>query len=83
MGVAGAVEREIDAETHESLVVGGVEEFDFAHGACEFTEEEGRGVLVVPDVGAGAVAGAGAVLAALPAEEVAVGGSEDGLAAEG
>lgn len=76
-------EGEADAEGHATGVVGGVGELGVAHIAGEFAEEMGGGLLVVPDVGAVAVAGTVGVHDALPGEEFAGGVAEDGLRAEG
>ena len=58
-------------------------EFHLAHGLRQVAEEEGRGLLVVPDVGTGAQAAPRRVVAAFPPVEAAVGRAEAGLAAQG
>ncbi len=78
-----APEGQVDAEAHEARVARGVVELHLAHRPRERAEEERRRLLVVPDVGARAVAAAGGVGAALPAVEAAVRGAEAGLGAQG
>ena len=51
--IEGAAQGQRDAEAHHAVWAQGVEEFDFAHRAGEVAKEEGGGLLVVPDVGAG------------------------------
>ena len=76
-------ERELVAEVHVAIGIGGVAEVGFTHGAGEGGEEELGGYLVVPDMGAGAEAEAVLVAAALEAVEAAVGDAEAGVGDQG
>ena len=79
---AAACEGQVHAEAHHALVVGGVPELHLAHRPGEIAEEKGRGLLVVPDVRARAMAAALRVRDPFPAEQGAVGRAETRLRAQ-
>ena len=76
------LKRQPDTEAHQSIVPGGVCKLNLTHPFRQIAEEERYGLLVVPDVGTGAVAGAFMVAAAFPAIETSVRRAEAGLCAQ-
>ena len=81
--VRGASAGERRAKLHVAVAAGRIVELDFAHAARKVTEEKTGGVLVVPDVGAGAESRAGVVETAFEAVEAASGDAAGGLGAQG
>ena len=84
-GEAGAVARERlpNPERDCALVGHRVPELDVPHILGDGRPEVDERMLVAPDVGAAAVAAAGRIADALPAEKVSVGGAEAGGRAQG
>ncbi len=78
----GPLDGQVDAEAHQPVVAGGLGILDLAHGLGQIAEQEGGGLLVIPHVRARAVAAAGLVAAALPAQQASVRGAERGLRAQ-
>ena len=71
-----AIVRQLLAEVHGAGVVHRVAEAGARAGAGEAGEQMRRCRLVIPDVGAIAVAAAGLIVGAFEAVELAVGGAE-------
>lgn len=73
------VQRKREAKRHVAVVARADEEFKATGVACEFAEQERHRLLVVPHMGATAIAAPRVIERALPPPEVAVGRAKTGL----
>ena len=78
----GPCQRQVDAETHQAAVGGGVLELHLEHASRQVTKEKGQALLVIPHVGAGAVTATTVIAVPLPAIQMTVRRAEAGLRAQ-
>ena len=80
--VLGARQRQIDAKAHEAIVPGGMAKLSIPHRCGQIAKEERGRLLVIPHVGAAAMAATSLVVTPFKTEKATILGAKAGLRAQ-